>query len=173
MNFNLNKSIEILERTPVTLHHLLYNISNEWTLKNEGYETWSVFDVIGHLIHGEKTDWIPRVKTILSNKPDKSFPLYDRNAQFIESKNKTIKQLLDEFVQLRKQNISYLISKKISETDLNSKGIHTVFGEVTLAQLIATWMVHDLNHIAQISRIMANQYKKEVGPWIEYLTILK
>lgn len=172
MNFNLNKSIEILERTPASLYSLLNNITEDWTLKNEGAETWSVYDVLGHLIYGEKTDWIQRVKIILSNNPDKAFQPYDRFAQFKESKGKSMQQLLDEFLQLRQQNLKYLISKNISDTDLDLKGIHPVFGEVTLSQLIATWMVHDLNHITQVSRIIAKQYQKEVGPWIEYLTIL-
>lgn len=172
MNFNLKKSIEILERTPASLYSLLNNVDEDWTLKNEGNETWSVFDVLGHLIHGEKTDWIQRVKIILSNSPDKAFQPYDRFAQFKESKGKSMQQLLDEFITLREQNLKFLTSKNISDSDLNLIGIHPVFGEVTLSQLIATWMVHNLNHISQISRIMAKQYKKEVGPWIEYLTIL-
>jgi uncharacterized damage-inducible protein DinB len=173
MHFSIDKSIEILERTPGVLHAMLQNISADWTTKNEGGETWSVYDIIGHLIHGEKTDWIPRAEIILSEGPDKTFEAFDRFAQFEESKGKSLTQLLDEFKILRNENITLLRSKKLSGKDLEKKGIHPAFGEVTLSELLATWVVHDLNHIAQISRVMAKQYKPEVGPWIEYLRILK
>jgi uncharacterized damage-inducible protein DinB len=173
MNFTLEKSIEILERTPGVLTALLQNISADWTSRNEGGQTWSVYDIIGHLIHGEKTDWIPRADIILSEKPDKNFEPFDRLAQFEESKGKSLTQLLDEFSIVRKKNIEYLRSKKLTSKNLEEKGIHPAFGEVTLSQLLSTWVVHDLNHIAQISRVMAKQYKEEVGPWIEYLRILQ
>jgi len=173
MNFNLEKSIEILERTPGVLNAMLRNISTDWTSKNEGEKTWSVYDIIGHLIHGEKTDWMPRTEIILSQKADKKFELFDRFAQFEESKEKSLQQLLDEFKILREKNIELLRSKNITEKDLEEKGIHPAFGEVTLSQLLSTWVVHDLNHIAQISRVMAKQYKIAVGPWIEYLKILQ
>ena len=172
MNFTIEKSIEILERTPEVLDAMLKNISPYWTENNEGGETWSVFDVLGHLVHGEKTDWIPRVEIILSDTQDKTFEPFERFAQFEESKGKTLLELLDEFKRLRKKNIDVLRSKKLTGENLKGKGIHPAFGEVTLAQLLATWTVHDLDHIAQISRVMAKQYKEEVGPWIEYLRIL-
>lgn len=172
MNFTIEKSIEILERTPEVLEAMLKNISPEWTENNEGGETWNVFDVLGHLIHGEKTDWIPRVEIILSLAPDKTFKPFDRFAQFKESKGKTLPELLDEFKRLRKKNIGVLRSKKLTGKNLEEKGVHPAFGEVTLAQLISTWTVHDLDHIAQISRVMAKQYEEEVGPWIDYLRIL-
>ncbi len=173
INFTLEKSLEILERTPNVLNTMLQNISPDWTSNNEGGQTWSVYDIIGHLIHGEKTDWIPRIKIILSKKTDKKFEPFDRLAQFEESKDKLLSQLLAEFKILRQKNIEYLRSKKITEKDLQEKGIHPAFGEVTLLQLLSTWVVHDLNHTAQISRVMAKQYKTEVGPWIEYLRILQ
>lgn len=173
MNFTLEKSIEILERTPGVLTALLQNISAEWTSRNEGGQTWSVYDIIGHLIHGEKTDWIPRADIILSKKTDKNFEPFDRFAQLEESKGKSLTQLLDEFSIVRKKNIEYLRSKKLTSKNLEEKGIHPAFGEVTLSQLLSTWVVHDLNHIAQVSRVMAKQYKAEVGPWIEYLRILQ
>lgn len=173
MNFTLDKSIEILERTPGVLTAMLQNISAEWTSGNEGGQTWSVYDIIGHLIHGEKTDWIPRADIILSEKPDKNFEPFDRLAQFEKSKEKSLTQLLDEFSIVRKKNIEYLRSKKLTDKNLEEKGIHPAFGEVTLSQLLATWVVHDLNHIAQVSRVMAKQYKADVGPWIEYLRILQ
>ncbi|WPR70328.1 hypothetical protein SLW70_10275 [Flavobacterium sp. NG2] len=121
MKFDLDKSIEILERTPTTIYSLLNNISEDWVLLNEGNNSWSAFDVLGHLIHGEKTDWIPRVTTILSNNSDKSFPPYDRLVQFKNSNGKTMEDLLEEFVQLRKENIQYLKSKKITTKDLEKK----------------------------------------------------
>jgi uncharacterized damage-inducible protein DinB len=173
MNFSLEKSIEILERTPDVLNTMIENISAEWTSNNEGGETWSVYDIVGHLIHGEKTDWIPRAEIILSNKPDRTFKPFDRFAQFNESKGKSLTQLLIEFKELRQKNIENLQSKELSNNDLEDKGIHPEFGEVTLSQLLSTWVVHDLNHIAQISRVMAKQYKEDVGPWIKYLRILR
>ena len=173
MNFTLAKSIEILERTPNVLIAMLQNISADWTSNNEGKETWTVYDIVGHLIQGEKTDWIPRMEIILSDKPDKTFEPFDRFAQFEESKGKSLTQLLDEFKRLRKKNIEHLHSKKVINKNFEEKGIHPAFGEITLSQLLSTWTVHDLNHIAQISRVMAKQYKAEVGPWIEYLKILQ
>jgi hypothetical protein len=173
MAFNLEKSIEILERTPDVLQALLQNLSDDWTLKNEGGESWSAYDIVGHLINGEKTDWMPRAEIILSEKATKSFQTFDRFAQREDSKGKSLTQLLNEFKYLRKNNIELLLSKKITPSKLKQTGIHPAFGKVTLAQLLATWAVHDLNHIAQISRVMAKQYKEEVGPWIEYLSILQ
>jgi uncharacterized damage-inducible protein DinB len=173
MNFNTEKSIEILERTPNVLIAMLQNISADWTTNNEGGESWSVYDIIGHLIHGEKTDWMPRAEIILSENPDKRFELFDRFAQFEASKEKSLVQLLDEFKILREKNIELLRSKKLTEKSLEEKGIHPAFGEVALSQLLATWVVHDLNHIAQISRVMAKQYKSAVGPWTAYLKILQ
>ncbi len=152
---------------------MLIGLSEEWIQNNEGAETWSPYNIVGHLIHGEKTDWIPRAVIILSPNADKSFEPFDRFAQFRESEGKTLKQLLDEFKILRKQNIQHLRSMEITEADLEKVGKHPAFGAVTLKQLIATWMVHDLNHISQICRVMAKQYKDEVGPWSAYLGILK
>jgi len=173
MNFSLARSIEMLERTPDTLIALLQNVSDDWTSPNEGGVTWSVYDIVGHLIEGEKTDWIPRMELILSGNRDKTFAPFDRFAQQEHSKGKTLKQLLDEFKRLRTNNLEHLRSKELTDKSLNEKGIHPHFGEVTLSQLLATWTVHDLNHIAQISRVMAKQYTAEVGPWKAYLKILQ
>jgi uncharacterized damage-inducible protein DinB len=173
MIFNLNNSIEILERTPQILEIQLKGLSEVWTHSNEGEETWSVFDVVGHLIHGEKTDWIPRLETILSNDTNKTFAPFDRFAMFAESKEKTLHQLLEEFKTIRRHNLTVLKSKNITENDYSKKGIHPVFGEVTLSQLLSCWVAHDLNHLAQINRVMAKQYKDEVGPWIEFLRVLQ
>ncbi len=173
MDFNLEKTIEILQNTPNTLASMLENLSPEWTSNNEGGETWNVFDVVGHLVYLEKTDWMSRIEIILSDNSDKTFKPVDRFAQFEESKGKSLTQLLDEFKVLRQKNIEKLISFNLNEEDLNKTGIHPAFGEVKLEQLISTWTVHDLDHISQISRVMAKQYKDAVGSWFEYLKILK
>lgn len=173
MEFKLERSIEILERTPIVIEELLKGISREWTMSNEGENTFSPYDVLGHLIHGEKTDWIPRMKLILSDETDKTFQPYDRFAQFEESNGKSLTQLLDEFKKRRQENLAVLRSKNITEMDLNKTGTHPSFGEVSLRQLLSTWTVHDLNHISQICRAMSKQYKENVGPWIDYLSILK
>lgn len=172
MKFNLNLSLEILQRTPDVLSTLVAGLSDSWTLENEGEETWSVYDIVGHLIHGEQTDWIPRMEIILSG-GGKVFEPFNRFAQFEESKGKSLLMLLAEFKAARQNNIEHLLSKKLSPADLERKGIHPDFGEVSLSQLLSTWVAHDLNHIAQICRVMANQYKNEVGPWAAYLGILR
>jgi len=173
MQFTLDKSIQILERTPAALRNLLDGISEDWTTPNEGGETWSVFDVMGHLIHAEQTDWMNRIQLILSSEPDKTFQPLDRFAQFTNSKGKSLTQLLTEFQDARKKNLNTMAMLNISGHQLALTGKHPAFGEVTLKQLIATWVAHDLNHLSQISRVMAKQYQAEVGPWIEYLRILK
>ncbi len=173
MKFSLHQSIEILERTPVVLQNLLESLSAIWTSNNEGGETWSAYDVIGHLIHGEKTDWLTRAELILSDDVEKKFQPFDRFAQFENSKGKTLKQLLDDFKEVRNANIKRLKSLNITERDLEKTGVHPTFGEVILYQLLSTWVVHDLDHISQIARVLAKQYKNEVGPWIEFLKILK
>lgn len=173
MKFNLLHAIEVLERTPLALETLLKDLSEEWTKNNEGGESWSPFDVMGHLIHGEKTDWIQRLEIILSEGSNKTFASFDRFAMFEESKGKTTNQLLEEFKILRKENLIHLKSKNITEADYSKTGMHPALGEVTLSHLLSCWVAHDLNHLAQISRVMAKQYQEEVGPWIEYLRILK
>ena len=172
MNFSITKSIEILEQTPDTLFSMVGHVSKDWTSNNEGGETWCVFDVIGHLIHGDKVDWLVRTELILSKKEDKTFVPFDRFAQFENSMGKDLAQLLAEFKAVRLENIGKLRKLNISVDDFNKTGIHPAFGEVTLSQLLATWVVHDLDHISQIARVMAKQYKDAVGPWIEYLKIL-
>jgi hypothetical protein len=173
MEFNLDQTIEVLERTPLLLEALLKDLSGEWTMSNEGGESWSPYDVVGHLIHGEKTDWIKRLEIILSEEENKTFEPFDRFAQFEESKGKTMNQLLTEFKEIRNSNLEILKAKNISNNDFDKKGMHPALGEATLVNLLSTWTVHDLNHLSQISRVMAKQYKDEVGPWIEYLPILK
>jgi uncharacterized damage-inducible protein DinB len=170
--YNTTKSLEILEQTPKTLNSFLGNLSDEWIHNNEGENTWSPYDIVGHLIHGEKTDWVPRLKIILSNSKNKTFAPFDRFAQFEASKDKTITQLLNEFATLRHKNLTIVKQLNLSKVQLQLKGTHPEFGEVNLSQLISTWVTHDLGHIAQISRVMAKQYKTEVGPWTAYISIL-
>ena len=151
---------------------LLEGLSDAWTAQNEGPETWSPYDVIGHLVHGEETDWLPRIKIILSTSENKTFDPYDRFAQFELSKGKSMLQLLDEFESLRKSNMKKLRELNLTKEQLQMQGIHPELGPVTLSQVLSAWVVHDLGHIVQISRVMAKQYKDEVGPWPQYLTVL-
>ncbi len=173
MTFEIERAIEILERTPVVFETLLQGISEDWTKNNEGESTWSPYDIVGHLIHGEKTDWIPRARIILSNEEDKTFIPFDRFAQMEGGTKKSIAELLEEFKQMRSENIKALKLLKIDNTKLSEKGTHPELGQVNLKELLSAWVVHDLGHIAQVSRVMAKQYKGEVGPWEAYLGILK
>lgn len=172
MKFDLNKSVEILERTPKVLTEMLAGLSDDWIYSNEGGETWSPFDVMGHLIHGERTDWMTRTRTILEHGVSKPFQPFDRFAQFEESKGKTLVLLLEEFTRLRAENLRILKSTPLAEDALDKKGIHPSLGEVTLRQLLATWTVHDMTHIVQLARTIAKQYESEVGPWKAYLGVL-
>ncbi len=172
LKYHQDQAIEILERTPVVLENLLANLSPDWIAANEGDETWNPYDVVGHLIHGENTDWPQRIRKIAIPGEDNRFEPFDRFAQFRESEGKSMQQLLDEFAVLREKNIAMLQELNLTETDLDKIGIHPAFGEVSLRQLLSTWVAHDLNHIAQIARVMAKQYSEEVGPWKQYLRIL-
>jgi hypothetical protein len=172
MKFNIDKAMPILERTPAIVTMLLKDLDNDWIYNNEGQDTWSPFDVVGHYIHGEKTDWIPRLNIILGEQDDKRFVPFDRFAQFRDSKGKSLDELLDEFTRLRSENIDKLKKVTLDESTLSKKGIHPAFGEVTLEQLLSSWVVHDLGHISQITRVLAKQYKEAVGPWTEYMGIL-
>lgn len=172
MNFDLESAKHILARTPGALDSLLRDLPDEWTRQNEGPNTWSPFDVVGHLIHGERTDWIPRARIILEEGPDETFEPFDRFAQFEASKGKTLNQLLDEFAALRKRNLATLDDLQLTDDRLRLRGRHPEFGVVTMRQLLSTWAVHDLGHIGQIVRAMAKGYTSEVGPWAAYLPIL-
>jgi hypothetical protein len=172
MKYSLEKSYQILDRTPSVLRALLSNLDDDWIMNNEGPETFSPYDVVGHLIHGEKTDWTARTKMILEFGNTKAFVPWDRFAQYQESKGKSLDQLLEEFETIRKENMAWFKSLHLSESDLDKKGLHPKLGEVTLRNLLATWLVHDLTHIAQITRVMAKQYKEEMGPWPEFFRIL-
>ena len=172
MDFEVDQGIAVLERTPAALHALLGGLPEEWTSPNEGPETFSAFDNVGHLIHGERTDWIARATIILEQGARRRFEPYDRFAQVRESQGKSLEELLAEFATLRAANIATLRSWHITDAQLLLTGEHPSFGVVTLRQLLATWVVHDLGHIAQIARVMAKQYRHEIGPWVEYLPIV-
>lgn len=172
MKFTLDKSIEILSSTPLVLEAFLNHLSSEWIHNNEGENTWSPFEILIHLINGEKTNWVPRINIILSENKEKGLESFIRMDDIHYYKEKSISELLNEFKERRNQNIDSLKAMRIGENDLNKTAIHPVFGTIKLSQLIATWTTHDLNHLAQISRVLAKQYKDEVGPWKEYLPIL-
>ena len=150
MDFSIDKALEVLQQTPNTLQSLLESLSHEWVFSNEGPETWSVFDVVGHLIHGEKTDWIPRLNIILYEE-NKHFVPFDRFAQFENSKGKNLQELLHEFSSLRNENLVYLNRLSLSENQLEMTGIHPEFGTITAKQLLSTWVTHDLGHIAFVN----------------------
>ena len=173
IHFNISEAINILARIPKLLKDFLSKLPENWVMNNEGIETWSPYDIVGHFIHGEKTDWIPRAKIILQSGTDKPFTPFDRFAQKRESKGKTLNDLLAEFALLRANNLAELVKLNLTADDLNKTGIHPEFGEVSLKQLLATWVVHDLGHIAQISRVMSKQFQHECGPWRKYLRIVQ
>lgn len=173
MQHNLQDTIVLLARTPATLDTLLRGLPETWTLRNEGEKTWTAFDIVGHLIHGERTDWIPRAKMILQFGESKAFEPFNRWAQERESQGKTLAQLLDEFARLRSENLNELRALNLKPEDLARRGRHPAFGAVTLSQLLATWAAHDLTHLHQISRVLAHQYRDAVGPWSAYLGVLR
>jgi len=170
--FDLANAIEVLERTPATFRALLAGLPDAWTAPNEGPDTFSAFDNIGHLVHAERTDWIPRARIILEHGRARTFDPFDRFAQVRESRGKNVLDLLDELATLRAQNLETLRGWRLTARELAMEGEHPALGRVTLAQLLAAWVVHDLGHIAQTSRVMAKQYRDEVGPWRAYLPIV-
>lgn len=172
MDFDLTAAVPVLERTPHALRAMLAGLPPAWTDATEGPDTWSPYDVVGHLIHGERTDWIARARIVLAQGEDRRFTPYDRFAQFRESQGKSLADLLDEFAALRAENLATLAGWRLTEAQLDLVGAHPAFGAVTLRQLLATWVAHDLGHVAQVARVMAKQYRDAVGPWRAYLPVL-
>jgi hypothetical protein len=172
MTFDLEQALEILQRTPAILQAWLGGLSEGWSRNNYGPDTFSPFDVVGHLLHGEETDWMTRARLILEQGEKQPFAPFDRYAMYETSKGKTMADLLQAFATLRQQNLAALRSLRLTPEQLDLRGQHPALGQVTLRQLLATWVVHDLNHLHQIAKAMAFQYQKEVGPWREYLSIL-
>jgi hypothetical protein len=169
----LEESLAVLTRTPAALDTLLRDLPEAWTAATEGPGTWSPYVVIGHLIQGERTDWMPRLEIILEHGPARPFDPFDREAQFVNSQGKSLSTLLDEFSTLRRENLTQLRALNLTPEQLELKGTHPALGAVTVRQLLATWTAHDLSHILQVSRVMAKRYKQEVGPWAEYLSVMK
>lgn len=172
MNFDIKDAVTILGRTPVILEAWLPGLPEAWLMASMGGETWSAFDIVGHLIHGERTDWIPRVQTILTHGKERTFEPFDRFAQLELNRDKQLEELLGEFSHLRRTNLQQLAKWDLKPKDLEKKGLHPEFQTVTLGQLLAAWVVHDLGHLAQIARVLARQYDTAVGPWRQYLPIL-
>ena len=173
MEFELQHAMELLGRTPSTLNSMLRDMPDVWLVRNEGPETWSPYDIVGHLIHGEETDWIPRAKMILEHGETRAFDPFDRVAMFEKSKGKSIAELLDTFATRRQESLHELDGMHLTPVLLEKRGKHPELGVVTLKQLLATWVVHDLGHVRQIVRVMAYQYRDTVGPWRAYLSILE
>jgi hypothetical protein len=173
MPFEVNEGAAVLERTPATLQAMLDGLPAAWTDATEGPETWSPYVVVGHLIHGERTDWIPRARIILEQGANRRFTPYDRFAQFRESEGRPLAELLDEFARLRAENLATLRQWQLTEAQLSLTGEHPALGTVTLQQLLACWVAHDLGHIVQVARVMAKQYKEAIGPWTAYLSVMQ
>jgi hypothetical protein len=173
MGFNLEQTISLLARTPATLNALLRDLPETWTLRNEGRNTWSAFEVVSHLIYGERTDWMPRARIILQFGESRAFEPFDRAGHRPGMQGKSLAQLLDEFARLRAESLNQLRALNLRAEDLEQRGRHPTLGAVTLSQLLASWAVHDLTHLHQISRIMAHQYRLAVGPWSAYLGVLQ
>ncbi|HEY8549435.1 MAG TPA: DinB family protein [Vicinamibacterales bacterium] len=171
--FVLKEGIAVLSRTPAVLDTMLRGLPDDWLHAHEGGETWSPFDVLGHLVHGERTDWLGRARIILEHGESRPFDRFDRFAQFTESRGRTPEQLLDEFAALRRNNLDALAALNLTDADLERRGRHPELGVVTLGHLLATWVAHDLDHVMQISRVLAHQYTDAVGPWRAYLRIIK
>lgn len=172
MQHNLDQTIAILSSTPASLNALLRDLPDAWTQQNEGGKTWNPFEIVGHLIHGELTDWMPRALIILEQGESRAFDRFDRLAHERDSHGKSLGQLLDEFARLRANNLRDLRALNLQPADFDRRGKHPELGVVTLSQLLATWAVHDLTHLHQISRVMAHQYQEAVGPWQAYLGVL-
>jgi len=171
--FSLAETIAVLSRTPASLDALLRGLPDIWVRSNEGKDTWNAFDIIGHLIYAERTDWMPRVRIILENGESRAFDPFDRFAQSREPQNQSLGQRLDDFASLRKENLAALQALNLKPEDLTRRGKHPALGGVTLSQLLATWATHDLTHLHQLSRVMAYQYRDAVGPWNVYLGVLR
>jgi len=173
MAHDLQQTTSLLTRTPAALDAILRDLPETWTSRNEGENTWSAFDIVGHLIYAERTDWMPRVRMVLEFGESQTFAPFDRWGQIQESRGKSLEQLLDEFASLRSENLGELRGLNLRQEDLEGRGRHPVLGVVSLSELLATWAIHDLTHLHQISRVMAHQYRDAVGPWSAYLGVLQ
>ena len=173
MSHDLSQTVALLSCTPATLNALLRDLPESWTQVNEGPDTWTAYDIVGHLIHAEHTDWIPRATMILQYGESQTFKPFHREGQKEKSLGKSLAQLLDEFAVVRAESLAQLAGLKVQPGDLDRRGRHPTFGPVTLGQLLATWAAHDLTHLHQLSRLMAYQYRDAVGPWSIFLGVLQ
>lgn len=173
MSLDLETTLQFASRTPKVLDALLRGLPDLLAKRTEGEGTWTAFDVVGHLIHGELTDWIPRTERLLEFGESKAFDKFDRTAQDRESKGKSLDQLLDEFAKLRAENIAKIRAMNLTAADMERRGMHPVLGRVTLGNLLSTWATHDLTHLHQLSRILAHQYREQVGPWTVYMGVMQ
>jgi hypothetical protein len=173
MAHDFEQTTSLLTRTPAALDAILRDLPETWTLRNEGENTWSAFDIVGHLIHAERTDWMPRIRMVLEFGESQTFEPFDRWGQIRASRGKSLEQLLDEFAGLRSENLGQLRGLNLRQEDLERRGRHPALGRVSLSELLATWAIHDLTHLHQISRVMAHQYRDAVGPWSAYLGVLR
>ena len=173
MQQDLEHTIALLARTPASLDALLRGLPKPWTVRNEGGDTWCVFEVLAHLNFGERTNWMPRVRMLLESGENATFPPFDRNGHLEGTEGKSLEQLLDEFVGLRSENLVNLVHLKLRPEDLARRGRHPALGAVTLSELLAAWAMHDLTHLHQISRILAYQYRDAVGPWTKFLGVMQ
>jgi len=171
--FNLTEAVAVLTRTPATLNSVLRGLPGIWVRSNEGEDTWSAFDIVGHLVHAERSDWMPRVRILLEHGETRPFAPFDRFAQLQTDQEKSLDQLLDDFERLRQDNLAALAALNLQPESFTRRGRHPALGVVTLAQLLATWAVHDLTHLHQLSRVMAHQYRESVGPWRGHLGVLQ
>ena len=171
--YKLDDTVALLTRTPAALDALLRGLPDAWVMRNEGGDSWSVFDVIGHLIHGDRTDWIPRARRILESGEDRPFDPFDRLGHVHESQGKSLGELLDELARLRAESLAQLAAFRLRPEDLQRRGHHPALGSVTLSELLTTWAAHDLTHLHQISRVMAHQVRDAVGPWTAYLGVMQ
>lgn len=172
LDYSPERAIPVLERTPAVLRALLAGLPDEWSRATDGPGTWSAFDVVGHLIHGERTDWIPRARHILTRGESEPFAPFDREAMFDASRGKTMEALLDEFAALRAENVAALRALALTPDDLDRRGLHPDLGSVTLRQHLATWAAHDLGHLRQVAQTLGRQYRDAVGPWRAYLSMM-
>jgi hypothetical protein len=171
--FNITEAVAVLTRTPATLNSLLRGLPDVWVHSNEGKDTWSAFDIVGHLIFAERTDWMPRVQILLEDGEARPFDPFDRFAQLHANRENSLEQLLDDFERLRQDNLTALGALDLKQESFERRGRHPTLGVVTLAELLATWAIHDLTHLHQISRVMAHQYRELVGPWRGHLGVLQ
>jgi hypothetical protein len=173
MEYSVSDALTLLAQTPKILDALVRNLPEPWLRGNEGPDTWSPFEVVGHFVYGEQVNWIQRARVILDHGETQGFPPFNRTGMYDISVGKNVGELLDEFSVLRARNLELLKALNLDAAKLELTGKHPEFGQVKLRQLLATWVAHDFGHLAQINRVLAKQYKEAVGPWVQYLSVMR